>query len=230
MKTIAIIPARGGSKRILGKNIRPFLSKPIIAYSINAAISSGLFDEVMVSTDSDDITSIAIQHGAKVPFKRSEKNADDHATTVDVILEVLNWYKNDGKQFDLGCCIYPAAPFVTPSLLGIAYDKLVDENLDTTFPVLPFNSPIQRAFKLNSDDHPTMFYPEFMQKRSQDLEPAFHDSGQFYWFTTQYILNSKKLYSHRSGAIVLSEMDAQDIDHESDWEIAELKYKLKFES
>lgn len=223
---VAIITARGGSKRIPRKNIKPFLGKPIIAYSIKAALNSGVFDEVMVSTDDDEIASIAKESGAVVPFMRSEKNADDYATTIDVIIEVLDTYKSKGVNIDYGCCIYPTAPFISAELLKEAHDKLVRQDMDTVFPVLQFSFPIQRAVKLNSDDRIEMFQPEHLFSRSQDLEKAFHDAGQFYWFKSVVLLESKKLWTDNTGVVILDEMQAQDIDTLEDWRIAEFKYKM----
>lgn len=226
MAKIAIIPARGGSKRIPRKNIKLFLGKPIIAYSIEAALASGLFDEVMVSTDDEEIARIAGEYGAKVPFIRSEKNADDYATTVDVIEEVLDAYEGLGKVFEYGCCIYPCAPFVSAKLLSIGYKKLIENKLDCVFPAIRFGFPIQRAVKVDSNDRIEMFQPEFMQTRSQDLEPAFQDAGQFYFFKTNKLVAAKRLWTDNTSLIEISDFEAQDIDNQIDWELAELKYQI----
>ena len=226
MKKVAIITARGGSKRIPRKNIKSFLGKPIIAYSIETAIASNIFDEVMVSTDDLEIAEVAKEYGATIPFMRSSKNADDYSTTVDVLEEVINRYKNEGKYFDYGCCIYPTAPFIKPTTLELAYQKLIQNNYDTVFPVVAFSAPIQRALKINSEDRMELFYPEYLNYRSQDLEPAFHDAGQFYWFKTDEILKQKKLWTANTGVIKISEMEVQDIDSYTDWELAEMKYKI----
>jgi N-acylneuraminate cytidylyltransferase len=226
MKNIAIITARGGSKRIPRKNIRPFLGKPIIAYSIKAALQSGLFQEVMVSTDDQEIAEIAREYGASVPFMRSEATANDYATTAAVLLEVLQQYRGQGKTFEYACCLYPTAPFVTPELLQKAFHKLQDEQLDSVFPVLPFSFPIQRALRLDAQQHISMFYPEHLTTRSQDLEKAYHDSGQFYFFKTQVLMELGKLITDKTGAILLKEWQAQDIDHEDDWKVAEFKFQM----
>jgi len=226
MKRLAIIPARGGSKRIPGKNIKDFLGKPIIAYSIEAALSSGLFEEVMVSTDSEAIASIAKQYGAKVPFYRSEKNADDFATTVDVLFEVIEQYEAKGMSFESACCIYPTAPFVNGSTLKTAFQHFIENRFDSVFPVLRFESPIQRALKVDADNRISMFYPEHQRSRSQDLEPAFHDAGQFYWFRIDRLYENKKLWAPNSGIIEINAMQGQDIDNLEDWKLAELKYSL----
>lgn len=223
---LAMIPARGGSKRIPGKNIRSFLGKPIIGYSIQAAIDSGLFDEVMVSTDDDEIKNIALSLGAKVPFLRSNENSDDHATTASVIKEVILQYEVVGRTFDYTCCIYPTAPFVSAEVLVRAYSKLTMEKLQAVFPVMRYSYPIQRALKLSKEGRVDMFYPEFLTSRSQDLEPSYHDAGQFYFFNTEDFLTKGKLFTPDSGGIVISELEGHDIDNEDDWKIAEMKYEL----
>lgn len=226
MTNICIIPARGGSKRIPRKNIKDFLGKPIIAYSIKAAIDSNLFDEIMVSTDCKEIAEIAIQYGAKVPFLRSAKNADDFATTYDVIEEVVQSYKTQGKKFDNLCCIYSCAPFVTPEILTRAYIQLKEKDFDTVFPIIAYSFPIQRALK-KDDGKVFMILEENLNVRSQDLEDSFHDAGQFYWCKTKQLLASKKLLTSNTGGVEISELYAQDIDTITDWKLAELKYQLK---
>ena len=222
---IAIIPARGGSKRIPRKNIKDFLGKPIIAYSIETALKSGLFDEVMVSTDDEEIAEIAKRYGARVPFMRSLKNADDFAGTSDVINEVLLEYKNIGIEFDFFCCIYPTAPFITSKKLRESYVKLKKNKFDSVFPVVKFNYPIQRALKIIKDKV-SMIEPKNLNKRSQDLMPIYHDAGQFYFMKTESFLIKNKLFTENTGAIELSELEVQDIDTKIDWEIAEIKYQL----
>ena len=227
MKKLAIIPARGGSKRIPRKNIRSFLGKPIIAYSIEAALQSSLFDEVMVSTEDAEIADIATQYGAKVPFRRSNQTAGDYATTVEVLLEVLQAYSDRGEDFVQACCIYPTAPFVQAELLDRAYQLLYKGAYDSVFPVLRFSFPIQRALKINAAQRMELFQPKHLSTRSQDLEPAYHDAGQFYWFDVEKIKLQKKLWTDNTGVLVLSELEAHDIDQEEDWKIAELKYQLQ---
>jgi pseudaminic acid cytidylyltransferase len=224
INNIAIIPARGGSKRIPGKNIKEFSGKPIIAYSVEAALASNLFSEVMVSTDNEAIARVAMQYGAKVPFMRSAKNADDYSTTFDVLKEVMDAYKNVSKHFEYGCCIYPTAPFINNLLLIDAYKKLKEQNFDSVFPVVQYAYPVWRSLKLE-DDKISMWWPENLNKRSQDLPASYHDAGQFYWFDIKGLLISGALYSKNSGAIVIDEMHAQDIDTLQDWEVAEFKYK-----
>jgi len=225
MSNLCIIPARGGSKRIPRKNIRPFLGKPIIAYSIEAALNSGLFDEVMVSTDDAEIAEIALKYGAKVPFMRTEKTSNDYATTFDVIEEVLIKYKDTNKHYDVVCCIYACAPFVTSNKLTESHKTLETNNYDSVFPVIPFGFPIQRSLKFE-EDKIKFFYPEFSLARSQDLEKSYHDAGQFYWMQINKCLEQKKILTENSGSIIISEMEGQDIDNEVDWKLAELKYEL----
>ena len=228
MTKIAIIPARGGSKRIPKKNIKTFLGKPIIAYSIEAAINSNLFDEVIVSTDDSDIAKIAKQYGAVIPFLRSKKNSDDFATTFDVIEEVLNWYNNKGSHIEIACCLYATAPFITTNLLLKAYEKLIDNQFDTVFPVIRFGFPIQRAIKtINENGKMALFQPEYLNARSQDLETAYQDAGQFYFLRPKIVLEKKKIWTNNSGIIEINELHAQDIDTETDWKLAELKYKIR---
>jgi N-acylneuraminate cytidylyltransferase len=226
MSKLAIIPARGGSKRILRKNIKPFLDKPIIAYSIEAALKSELFDEVMVSTDDDEIRDIALNYGAKVPFLRSETNANDFATTAAVINEVLEVYKTRNKLFKYCICIYPTAPFVSSNLLIKAFKKLKKDKLDAVFSVLKYGFPIQRAMKINIEDKVEMVDVSKMNTRSQDLESSFHDAGQFYALNVSAFIKKQKLWTDNTGCIEINELEAQDIDTETDWKLAELKYKL----
>ena len=227
MRSVAIITARGGSKRIPDKNIRDFRGKPIICYSIDAAVQSGLFDEVMVSTDSENIAAIALASGAKVPFLRSEKNSDDHSTTADVLVEVLDRYRANNIVFDYGCCIYPTAPFVTPVLLNAAHKVLVEDAFEVVFPVVEFSYPIYRALE-RVGDKVKLKWPENEKARSQDLPKAFHDAGQFYWFKCATVLRTKSLFTEYTGSIIVDEMQVQDIDTEKDWQLAELKYSLLF--
>ena len=226
MKKLAIIPARGGSKRILKKNIKSFLGKPIIAYSIESAINSNLFDEIMVSTDDREIAEIAIRYGAKVPFFRSTKNSDDYATTIDVIEEVIKEYDAIDNFFDYICCIYPCAPLLNIDNLKNSFSKLESNDYDCVFPIVRFSFPIQRAVKINEAGRVAMFQPQYMQTRSQDLEVSFHDVGQFYFMNTKRIIKSRKLWTDNTGYIELPEIESQDIDVISDWQLAEIKYKI----
>lgn len=226
MSNLCIIPARGGSKRIPRKNIKLFLDKPIIAYSIKAAIESNLFDEIMVSTEDEEIAKMSIKFGAKVPFFRSKKNSDDFATTYDVIEEVIINYKNEGIEFHNVCCIYACAPFVTPTILVSTLKLLNEKAFDTVFPIIAYGFPIQRALK-KQGDRVSMIIEKNLTVRSQDLEDRFHDAGQFYWCKTKKILKSKTLLTSNTGGVVISELEAQDIDNEIDWKMAELKFKSR---
>lgn len=224
-KNIAIIPARGGSKRIPRKNVKNFLGKPIIAYSIEAALNTKIFDEVMVSTDDNEIAGIAIKYGASVPFFRNTKTANDHANITDVLEEVLEEYKKINQEFKYGCCILATAPFVSEKNLIESFNLLKSLEFISVFPVVKFSYPIQRALKIKNNKV-AMIWPENYFKRSQDLESGFHDAGQFYWFEVKEFLKEQKIFTENSGVIELSELEAQDIDTLEDWKIAELKYKL----
>ena len=226
MGNLCIIPARSGSKRIPKKNIKDFLGKPIIAYSIEAAIESNLFDEVMVSTDDLEIKKIAIKYGAKVPFYRSKKTSDDFANTYDVLEEVLNEYKKRQIKFDYICCLYACAPFVMSTKLIEGLNVLKSNNFDTVFPVMSFSFPIQRALKKSNTNKVSFINPQFSLTRSQDLEESYHDTGQFYWLNSKKLLSNKKLVGVNSGCIVVSQIEGQDIDNPSDWKLAELKYEI----
>lgn len=228
MKNLCIIPARGGSKRIPRKNIKDFLGKPIIAYSIEAAFKSGLFDEVMVSTDDEEIAKIAKKYGANVPFMRSVQNANDYATTVNVILEVIASFEKLGMFFVNICCLYACAPLVKIESLVTGLEKLEVQKFDSIIPLVPFSFPIQRSFKLD-ENKISYLYPEYEKLRSQDLEKAFHDTGQFYWSSVESLKNNKTLVTKNTGFITLDELHVQDIDNEMDWKMAELKYKLNYE-
>jgi len=225
MGNLCIITARGGSKRIPRKNIKEFLGKPIIAYSIQTALNSKLFDEVMVSTDDKEIAEIAIRFGAKVPFMRSKKNSHDFSETIDVIKEVLDSYKIEGKNFEHLCCFYPTSPLVEEQTLTKCFELLKEEGYNTTFPVCLYSTPIQRALKITNGKI-GMFHPEYRHTRSQDLEPAFYDAGQFYWLDVEKIQEDQRIYSDNSGVLILEDRKVQDIDNLGDWKLAELKYKL----
>lgn len=224
MKNICIIPARGGSKRIPRKNIKEFLGKPIIAYSIEAALKSGLFDEVMVSTDDEEIAAIAKQYGAKVPFLRSAETANDFATTADVLLEVLAKYRELGQEFDNLCCLYATAPFVKAERLRECYDLMQGE-IDSAFTVVEYSYPIQRSL-VKDGSLIRMAYPEHKNSRSQDLEKHYHDAGQFYFSTVKNLEENKFLWGAHTAPLVLSELEVQDLDTMTDWKLAEIKFRL----
>lgn len=221
---IAIIPARGGSKRIPQKNIKIFCGKPIIAYSIEAALTSGCFDRVIVSTDSQEIADIALKYGAEVPFLRPAHIAGDFTTTIEVIQHAIMALSLEDPT--LICCIYATAPFVTSKSLAVGREMLVAENLDYCFSATEFSFPIQRAFRLNDTGRVEMFQPENYKVRSQDLEPAYHDAGQFYWGTCQAFSSGKVIFSNNVKPVVLNASQVQDIDTLDDWNKAEFLYAL----
>jgi pseudaminic acid cytidylyltransferase len=221
---IAIIPARGGSKRIPKKNIKDFFGKPIIAYSIEVALKSELFDKVIVSTDDKKIAQIAKEYGAEVPFLRPKEISDDFTATNDVVKHTINWFLEQNVKIDYACCIYATAPFVQIEYLKQGFDKLIKSTKSFAFSVTSFAFPIQRAIKINNDEV-TMFYPKNFMTRSQDLEEAYHDAGQFYWGTSQAFLEDEIIFSEKSIPIILPRHLVQDIDTLEDWQRAELMFK-----
>jgi len=221
MSNLAIIPARGGSKRIQRKNIKEFLGKPIIAYSIETALESGLFEEVMVSTDDDEIADMAKKYGASVPFFRSEENADDYATLADVVDEVIGCYRKKNKYYEYVCCILPTAPLIDPGVFRKCYEIISgSDEYDSVRTTTPFSFPVQRAERY-IDGKTEYIWPEYEKSRSQDLEAAYHDTGQFYWVTFE-----KGMHSTNGYRIIIPNIEVQDIDNEDDWKLAELKYQL----
>ncbi len=229
MSVVAIITARGGSKRIPRKNIKEFCGKPIIAYSIEAALNSGIFDEVMVSTDDEEIARIAESYGAKVPFLRSAEKADDHAPTIEVIKEVLGEYKKLGEEFDYACCIYPTAPFVTAEKLKAAFEALKTSGKDALIPVVKFSFPPQRCFVIEGESLKYK-WPENEFARSQDLEPFYHDAGQFYFQKTKTLIEGHSMVPASTAPFIVDDMEVQDIDTFDDWNIAEIKYQKMIEN
>lgn len=230
MTNVAIITARGGSKRIPNKNIKDFCGKPIIAYSIATALDSGIFDEVMVSTDSPEIAEIAKEYGASVPFMRSPSASTDYATTVDVLHEVLSTYAEQGKNFDFMCCLYPTAPFVTVEKLRVACTTFMESGMDMLEPVVAFSYPPQRSFSIEAGLL-AYNYPEHVRTRSQDLPIWYHDVGLFYFYSVKAFRRSVESseqggYDLRCVPFVMNEMEVQDIDTIMDWQLAEAKYRL----
>ncbi len=223
---IAIIPARGGSKRIPGKNIKHFNGKPIIAYSIEAAIKSGCFDRIIVSTDNEDIALVAREYGAEVPFMRPADISDDFATTVDVIKHAVSWCKEQQWPVDKVCCIYATAPFVLPEYIQQGLIDVSVPDVEYVFSATSYPSPIQRAITLDGDGGVRMFYPQYANTRSQDLEEAYHDAGQFYWGTASAFLSGKPFFNEYSRVILLPRKRVQDIDTIEDWELAELLFSV----
>ena len=222
-KKLAMITARGGSKRIPRKNVKEFCGKPILLYSIEAALNAGMFDEVMVSTDDDEIAELAKAAGASVPFMRSEATANDYASTDEVIMEVLQEYEKRGQQFESFCCIYPTAPFITSERLKEAMELL--KTADSVMPVVPFSYPPQRGLIVNKEGFVERQYPQYAATRSQDLEKVYHDCGQFYACQTEPFMEAKTTDVEKLVPLVLSEMEVQDIDTLEDWELAEIKYR-----
>jgi pseudaminic acid cytidylyltransferase len=225
--SLCLIPARGGSKRIPRKNIRPFLGEPILARVIKTALDSACFTEVMVSTDDVQIAEIAEKAGASVPFMRSCENSNDHAGTFEVIEEVLKRYESEGRHFETCCCLYATAVLTRSDQLREGKRLLESQpDLMAALPVLPFGYPIQRSVSIEGQ-RIRMFQPEHYASRSQDLEKAYHDAGQWYWLRPELLSPSKPLLGPESAPVVVSEMDAQDIDNESDWQLAEMKFQLR---
>lgn len=229
MKAVAIITARGGSKRIPGKNKKEFLGKPIICYSIEAALQSGLFEEVMVSTDDEEIAKIAESAGASIPFMRSEATANDYATTDDVLMEVLEEYEKRGKSFDYMACIYPTAPFVTAEKLQNAMQILQENQASGVMPVVSFSFPPQRGMAIRGG-RLEYCYPENAMKRSQDLETMYHDCGQFYCYDVEKYRACRGDLPDGYFPIEVPELEVQDIDNFSDWKLAEIKYQMMIEN
>ena len=221
---ICVIPARGGSKRIHKKNIKDFLGKPIIAYSIEAALDSKLFDKVIVSTDDESIAKVAKKYGAEIPFIRPEKISDDFTGTNDVVKHAINWFLEQDIVIHYVCCIYATAPFVEVKYLRKGLDFLSNSNQLFSFSVTSFPFPIQRAIKINKDKV-SMFYPEHVLSRSQDLDEAYHDAGQFYWGRPQSFLDGVDMFSENSIPVFLPRYLVQDIDTLEDWKRAELMYR-----
>lgn len=225
MSRIAIIPARGGSKRIPRKNIKEFCGKPILAYSIEAALNSQLFDEVMVSTDDAEIADIAKQYGASVPFLRSAETANDFAILKDVLNEVLSEYKELGKEFDEICCILPTAPLVETADIIKSHEILEREKCVSVVPVVKYSYTIFRSLKIENG-RLAMNWPENFPKRSQDLPDAYHDAGLFYWYNKKYFEEKIAGFGENACPYILEEEKVQDIDTLDDWKIAEMKYKM----
>ncbi len=225
IRCLAIIPARGGSKRIPRKNIKPFLGAPIIKYSIDAALQSGCFEEIMVSTEDKEIALVAKSLGAKVPFFRSEKTSDDYSTIIDVSEEVILEYKKKGREFDYFCCIFPTAPFLRAERLRQGLRLLIESGAEAVVPVAQDNPPIQWSMKIKNN-RLKMIWPENYLIRSQDLEKTYYDVGQFFWGWPEVLLKQKKLIADDSVPLIISEEEAQDIDSAEDWKLAESKYRL----
>ena len=222
---LAIIPARGGSKRIPRKNIKPFCGKPMIAWSIEAALQSACFDQVIVSTDDAEIADGARQWGASVPFMRPAELSDDHTGTIPVIRHAIKWFEQQGQNIQEACCLYATAPFVRAGDLRRGLEILQGNDCDYAFSVTSYAFPIQRAIRINGAGRVEMFSPEHFNTRSQDLEEAFHDAGQFYWGHAEAWIKGKMIFSQDSLPVLLPRYRVQDIDTPEDWVRAEWLFK-----
>jgi pseudaminic acid cytidylyltransferase len=222
---VAVIPARGGSKRIPRKNIKPFCGKPMIAWSIEAALQSGCFEQVIVSTDDKEIADVARQYGADVPFMRPAELSDDHTGTIPVIAHAIEQLSRQGAAPQQVCCIYATAPFITPQDLQRGLELLMTNSCDYAFSVTSYPFPIQRAIRITQSGRVEMFRPEQFAMRSQDLEEAYHDAGQFYWGRTAAWLTGRPIFSPDAVPVILPRHQVQDIDTLEDWQRAELMFK-----
>lgn len=218
---VAIIPARGGSKRIPRKNIKLFCGKPMIAWSIEAALESKCFDRVVVSTDDSEIAAIAKKHGASVPFMRPAELSDDYTGTLPVIRHAVEWVSEHQAQVDYACCLYATAPFVCPDDLRKGWKIIQQQTCSYVFSVTSYAFPIQRAIRITENGRVAMFNPEHFHTRSQDLEEAWHDAGQFYWGTAQAWREERAIFSDGAIALKLPRYRVQDIDTPEDWERAQ---------
>ena len=227
---ICVIPARGGSKRIPRKNIKEFNGKPIIAYSIEAALKSNCFDQVIVSTDDDEISEVARKYGAKVPFIRPDELSTDYAGTIPVIKHAIEWVEDNNNSIENVCCLYATAPFIQSKTIYKSYQQLKNSKADYCFSVTSFAFPIQRAIKIIHDNTVSMFYPEFFSTRSQDLEESYHDAGQFYWGRARAFKDELQIFSEVSTPYILPRYLVQDIDTIEDWTRAEIMYRVLQES
>ena len=227
MNNLCIIPARGGSKRIPKKNIKLFNGQPIISYSIQEALKTKLFDSVIVSTDDEEIASIAKSFGAEVPFLRSPETSNDYATTLDVLKEVVSNLNDYSKAYKNVCCLYPCTPLVTADILLKSYDKFISEDMDTLLTTQEYRHPIQRALALKDGEVIDFVNKAHISTRTQDLDVYYHDAGQFYYHKSSLILNQQSIYDGKTGHYLLPISRAQDIDNEDDWILAELKFKAK---
>lgn len=223
---LAVIPARVGSKRIPRKNIREFCGKPMIAWPIEIAKKSGLFDHILVSTDDEEIAEVARSYGAEVPFKRPAYLSDDYTGTNPVVGHAIEWYQQKELNPEFTCCIYATAPFVRPIDLQKGFEAICKTKCDYVFSAARYSYPIQRAIRITKAGRVKMFQPKYYNKRSQDLEQAYHDAGQFYWGRTSAWLNRKFPFAKDSVPMLIPEYRVQDIDTPEDWKFAELKFEL----
>jgi N-acylneuraminate cytidylyltransferase len=221
-----VIPARGGSKRILRKNIKSFCGQPMIGYSIRAALDSQCFDQVIVSTDDIEIAEVAKSFGAEVPFMRPDELANDYTATISVIKHAIEWFDEQGQSPEEVCCLYATAPFVTSENIQKAYLQLLKNRAEYCFTATSFSFPIQRAIKINQNSEVSMFYPEHFNTRSQDLEEAYHDAGQFYWGRARAFKDGLSFFSEVATPFILPRYLVQDIDTPEDWIRAESMYRV----
>ena len=222
---LAVIPARGGSKRIPKKNIRPFCGKPIIAYSIETSLQSGLFDHLIVSTDDAETVKIAKSLGAEVPFVRSAELSDDVTGTNEIVRDAILWFERQGEPVTIACCIYATAPFLDTKALRLGLETLERTGKSFAFSVTTFEFPIQRALLINAKNEIEAVSPEYSATRSQDLPERYHDAGQFYWGRASAFVDREVLYSTASAPVVIPRHLVQDIDTEADFRRAELMYR-----
>ena len=227
---ICVIPARAGSRRIPRKNIKEFNGKPIIAYSIEAALKSNCFSQVIVSTDDDEISDVAKKYGAYVPFVRPDELSNDYVGTIPVIKHTIEWMEDNNNYIENVCCLYATAPFIQSKIISKAYQQLKNSSADYCFSVTSFAFPIQRAIRIVQDNKVDMFYPEHFNTRSQDLEEACHDAGQFYWGKAQAFKAELPLFSEVATPYVLPRYLVQDIDTMEDWIRAEIMFKVLLET
>jgi N-acylneuraminate cytidylyltransferase len=222
MANLAVIPARGGSKRIPRKNIRAFCGRPLMEYPISAAIESALFQRVIVSTDDEEIAAVARAAGAEVPFLRSAETATDFATTAQVLLEVVDCLAD---PFDSVCCLYPTAPFVTAGILRASHETFLKSGADALMPLVRYGHPIQRSLEIVGD-RARYLYPENIGTRTQDLRPRYHDCGQFYWVHWRGLKEQRRFIAGEIAPFIMDETRVHDIDSPEDWSLAEMKFRL----
>ena len=223
---IAVIPARGGSKRIVKKNITDFAGKPLIAWSIEKALNTKIFDKVIVSTDSKEIAKVSEKFGAEVPFLRPANLSNHTAGTLEVIKHAIEHLEQSGEQFESVCCLYATVPFIQAETIALAYEQLKSSKAEYCFTATSFTSPIQRAFKFTKQNRIEMFYPKYYKRRSQDLEEAYHDAGQFYWGKAEVFKQMKPIYSKFSSPYILPRYLVLDIDTMEDWKHAEFMHQV----
>jgi pseudaminic acid cytidylyltransferase len=222
---IGVVPARGGSKRIPRKNILPFAGKPIMAWTIETALQSGLFDHVIVSTDDDEVAEVALEYGAEVPFRRPAELADDHTGIIEVVQHAIAWLADNGVDAEYVCCMLATAPFLQAETLSQALQQLSASDASYAFSVTAFSFPVQRALRITPENRVEAIWPENIPRRSQDLEEAYHDAGQFYWGTREAFARGEPIFGSGSIPIRLPRYRVQDIDTPDDWKLAELMFE-----